>query len=164
MPEPAPRRRGLFVTIKSKISVTGIKSIVGSIFKIDIGGVSLFALVGVAAVAVGATAMIGEAAGAWDVVDAEPTPIVITLDGQAPSILQEILAAALDDPELGDVTVIVPLEQFGAIVDAAIDRAVREILAAYVPPGPPVRAIVEENNCLLKSGRVCPDVPESVAE
>ena len=73
--------------------------------------------------------------------------------------------AILDaDPEFGDVTVIVPLEQWQSIVNQAAERIIREVLAAYVPPGPPVKAIVEENNCLLKSGRVCPDLPESVTE
>ncbi len=180
--KPVDQRRGFFTKITSKVSITGVKNLVGSIFRFD----SLLK-VAVAGGLVVTGATVGESADAWDIIDTEPRAIeVIAIvqedDGaialvpaaQAPSILtiirenqDAILGAVLDDAQTRI--------QIGALLESirAEERAQRALLEALlanqVPTGPPgkvtvgeVLDVVEEIRCLLRSGRPCPQPPESI--
>lgn len=141
---------GKFTAVKFK-NVIG--SVVGSIFKFD----SLFKVVLGGAMIAGGTVMVGESASAWDIIDTEPAIEVIAIvqedDGEftlipvqdASSILLDILTAAQNP---------IIVQEVGR--DAEIISLLQIVLARLVPPGPPILPIVQENNCLLRSGKPCP--------
>ncbi len=172
LPEPKPSR----FTLNQKF--TGIKSVVGSIFKfapsfnLTLRG----ALTATAIVSPFAVAIVGESANAWDIIDTEPTAIeviaIVEVDdgaftlvpaAQTPSILQRILDASQRPIIVREASLELrqTLIQIGTIIDslagrlAAMESSLARIEANQVPTGPPVleqiSETVEENNCLLKS-------------
>ena len=150
--KPKPSR----FTLNQKF--TGIKSVVGSIFKFD----SLFKVAAAGAI-VGGGALAGDAASAWEII---PTPaaievIAVVEEGEdgftfvptsqvEPSILQKILTASENPVVVGDRDAEILANQNQILANQD------QILARLVPPGPPLLTIVQENNCLLRSGKPCP--------
>ncbi len=173
------QRRGLWVRIKATftahIKLTGIKNVIGSIFRFD----SLFKVVIAGGLVTGGVVVVGESANAWDIIDTEPASVQVIAVVESPAgdggfsfvptaqvattILQDILAAALDDP-------VAPDGATRAEVEAIVDAAVARILAAYIPPGPPPKVLEDiaettaDTNCVVRRGEGCPQLPESVVE
>lgn len=175
----------VFTKITSKVSVTGIKNLVGSIFRFD----SLIKVVAIGAV-VSTGALVGDAASAWEILPPAPTAIeVIAIvqddDGAitlvpaaaAPTILTRIhdRQDVILDAVLADAQTRI---QIGTILErlAANDREqialLEAILANQVPIGPPgkvtlgdVLEVVEDVQCtveILQNGRACDHIPESI--